>query len=92
MNVIFRKPASWVGAGRDLHASEDETGRALKVRVGVDFGTAFTKVAVRVVDKVVFRELGRNSRRIRPHLLAGWVSEAANGDLWVGRCEGRALS
>jgi len=50
--LTARKPPAWVERGTRLQPT-DFSGRPLTIRIGLDFGTAFSKIAVRTQDKVL---------------------------------------
>lgn len=51
----FKLPEPWVLDGRELNLGAVSNGaRPLEVTIGIDFGTSFTKVAIRAADKVFF--------------------------------------
>ena len=50
----FKPPDIWVLRGEELDYSGNKNGRILTVRLGIDFGTAYTKVAYNIADKVYF--------------------------------------
>lgn len=68
----------WHQLGKNLQATENAGGRTRAVYLGVDFGTALTKVAVRIADFVFFipwNELRGNGG----YLLPGRLSTTNNG-------------
>jgi hypothetical protein len=77
----------WVSAGASLQVGS-ETRRQLTVRVGVDFGTAFTKVAIRAAGHVFFVDWEDVQRGPSPYFLAGELSEMAAQVLELGRHAG----
>lgn len=48
----FRLPPSWIKSGQMTQMQDEVRGRAVEAFVGLDFGTAYTKVAVGMLDKV----------------------------------------
>jgi hypothetical protein len=79
----FRKPAAWISEGRKLSVAA--SGRALRVRMGIDFGTAYTKVALGIMDKVLLVTWDGVRTSDEPFLLPGELSVANPGDVWLGR-------
>lgn len=75
----------WSEAGRSLQHPDRQAGKAapMVVRIGVDFGTAFTKVAIRAgVDLVPvdwFAVTGDESPTGR-HVMPGFVARAPDGE------------
>lgn len=82
----FRTPKSWVAAGAALQPALNDGGRVMPVRIGIDFGTAYTKVAIRIADRVLFvpwtgiRESGTSN-----FFLPGEITISTGGALWLGR-------
>lgn len=82
----FRFPEPWVGAGRSLQPPNSSGGRLLSIRVGVDFGTAYTKAAVRIADSVLIVDFGGiTATSEHPRLLPGELTLERSGQTWVGR-------
>ncbi len=80
----------WVDRGKHLQATEGIGGRRRAVYLGFDFGTALTKVAVRIADFVFFipwKELTGNVG----YLLPGRLSTTNNGASVPGIGQIRAL-
>jgi hypothetical protein len=48
----WKSPEPWVSEGTAVQPRIGGSGRTLSVRLGIDFGTAYTKVAVRAADAV----------------------------------------
>lgn len=85
----FKAPDAWIAAGAELQPPGGGKGRVLPVRIGIDFGTAYSKVAIRVGDLGLFFlswEGVRNSAA--PYLLPGEFSIAQDGSVWIGRMSG----
>ena len=80
----FKRPEPWVDAGRALSLSE--VGRKLIIRVGVDFGSGFSKLAVALNDEVYPVDWAGLHGGIDPYLLPGELSLVSDGGLYVGRC------
>lgn len=81
----FRFPADWVEAGRFLQPPGSADGRILSVRLGIDFGTAYTKVAVRLADSVFAIDFrGITSRDESAFLLPGEISLDSTHSAWIG--------
>lgn len=80
----FRMPDDWVEGGRLLQVSTGAQ-RDLPIRLGVDFGTAYTKLAVRLAGKVFLIDWEGIHAGPRPYLLGGELSEMLHDDVLVGR-------
>jgi len=81
----FKKPDVWVLDGIGLQPPGGHRGRALSVRIGIDFGTAYTKVAIRVADQVLFVPWdGLRQSEVR-YFLPGEIARAADDSMWLGR-------
>lgn len=81
----FKSPEAWVERGRDLQPWPPTRNVPLTVRLGIDFGTAFTKVAIRVAGQVYFLDWDGLSSGDTRYLLGGEVTEFADGSAVVGR-------
>ena len=81
----FKKPESWVVDGAKLQAPEGGIGRVLPVRVGVDFGTAYTKIAIRAADKVFFVPWSGTRNSEVHYLLPGELCRLESDSLLLGR-------
>lgn len=81
----FKDPDSWVNDGAALQAPGGGAGNMLRVRLGIDFGTAYTKVALRVADKVFFIDWSGVRVSSEKFLLPGEVSLCGDGSFWLGR-------
>jgi hypothetical protein len=78
-------PEPWIDLGQSLQPPHGGAGRNLSVHIGVDFGSAYTKLALRFADKVFpVAWDGLSGARV-PFFLAGEISRMSNGDLLVGR-------
>lgn len=82
----FRTPEDWVAHGSQLQAADSGSGRNLSVRIGVDFGTAYTKVVVRLADAVFAIDFsGITNRTDGAFLLPGELSLDSSQRAWIGR-------
>ncbi|MEI6302983.1 MAG: hypothetical protein WCR74_16185 [Betaproteobacteria bacterium] len=81
----FKKPEAWVGTGAGLQPPDSGGGRILPVRIGIDFGTAYTKAAVRVGDQVLFVPWSGVRNHVAIHYLPGEISVFKDGEVWLGR-------
>lgn len=85
----FKYPDKWVELGGSLQApNSNPRGRVLPVRIGIDFGTAYTKVAIRAADKVFFVTWDGVRVSASPYLLPGEVCLDSAGCRWLGRAPG----
>lgn len=81
----FRFPEGWVAPGSQLQLPGAGGGRILSVRIGVDFGTAYTKVAVRLADAVFAIDFsGITNRAGAAFLLPGEISLDSSKRAWIG--------
>lgn len=80
----FKAPAAWVHKGRDLQP-HPSNGRVLPIRMGIDFGTAYTKIALRVADTVFFVDWDGVRASEHRYILPGECSIEANGTALLGR-------
>jgi len=81
----FKDPDPWVADGAELQAPQGGTGRVLPVRIGVDFGTAYTKVAIRAADKVFFVPWSGLRNSEIHYLLPGELCRIESDSLRLGR-------
>lgn len=81
----FKDPDNWVSDGAALQASQGGTGRVLPVRIGVDFGTAYTKLAIRAADKVFFVPWSGIRNSEARYLLPGELCRLESNSLRLGR-------
>lgn len=87
-NSDFKYPDDWVLAGAALQPPGGGAGRILPVRVGIDFGTAYSKVAVQALDKVFFIDWSGVRKNAAPYLLPGELCRVDSGTLLLGRAYG----
>jgi len=83
----FRLPADWVKAGIDLQSPGGGRGKALPVRIGIDFGTAYTKVSLRAADQVFFLTWGGVLGGGETLYLPGELSQLDSGAVFLGRAK-----
>lgn len=85
----FKSPDSWVHLGEHLNHPGDNNGRRLPIRLGIDFGTAFTKVAYNIADKVDFVEWS-GVRKVADasdgYFLPGEMSTTEDESVVLGNC------
>ena len=70
-----------------IQISSSDGGRALIVRIGLDFGTAFTKAAIRVAGSVLPVRWSDESGSVG-YFLPGVLSEMKDGTVRLGSCLG----
>lgn len=80
----FKEPEHWIDLGEKLQPPGGGAGRNLSVHIGLDFGTAFTKLAIRFADKVHFVTWEGLTRAPNPYFLPGQISRVADGYVFVG--------
>jgi len=68
---FFKDPDIWVSDGRELHS---ESGRILQVTIGIDFGTAYTKVVISTLGKVFVVDWGGVNKQGSAYWIPGEVS------------------
>lgn len=81
----FRYPADWVEAGTGLQPPAGSGGRLMPIRIGLDFGTAYTKAAIKLADSAFIVDFDGVTAADTSRLLAGEISEDALGQVWLGR-------
>lgn len=86
----YKEPDAWVQEGAVLQLASGEQGRVLKVRMGIDFGTSFTKVALRIAGKVYFVNWEGVRNSDQAFLLPGEISRLKNNTTKLGR-PGKAI-
>lgn len=86
----FKDPENWVADGAELQAPEGGVGRVLPVRLGVDFGTAYTKIAIRAADKVFFVPWTGTRNSGMHYLLPGELCRLESDSLLLGRAASAA--
>lgn len=84
----FKAPDAWVSAGAALQPPNSSGGRVLPVRIGIDFGSAYTKAALRAADRVFFLSWdGARDSTVR-YFLPGEIATTRDGATWLGRAPG----
>ena len=84
----FKYPDTWVSAGAALQPPQGGNGPVLPIRMGIDFGTAYTKVALRVGSasgQVFFVPWSGIRNHDAAHYLPGEISISPDGVVWPGR-------
>lgn len=77
-------PHDWVNEGKYLQSKEGGTGRILPIKIGIDFGTAYTKCALRITDKIFFVSWDGLCCNKNNYLLSGELSIFSNGETKIG--------
>ncbi len=82
----YKDPDHWVDAGSGLQAPGGGTGRVLSIRMGIDFGTCYTKVALKAAGKVFFIDWdGLRNCEAQRYFLPGELSRCVDGYTRIGR-------
>jgi hypothetical protein len=81
----FREPPSWMGKGLKTQARDDVRGRAVEAFIGLDFGTAYTKAAVGLLDKVFPVDWDGIACTTARYLLPSEYSALPTGRCWLGQ-------
>lgn len=81
----FKDPDAWVKAGAALQVADGGAGRILRVRMGIDFGTCYTKLTLRAADKVFFVDWDGLRNSNQHYYLPGELSQCGDGSSWLGR-------
>lgn len=68
-----------------LQPNNNQGGRILTVRIGIDFGTAYTKMAISVAQKIFFVDWDGVRLSEQRYLLPGELSIGETGTVWLGR-------
>lgn len=77
-------PSDWVNEGKYLQSKEGGKGRTLPIKIGIDFGTAYTKCALRITDKIFFVSWNGLCNNKNNYLLSGELSTFSNGETKIG--------
>lgn len=81
----FRTPDAWVARGASSQLGAHPSGRRRDIFIGLDFGTAFTKAAVQILDNIYPIDWGGIANLKNKHLLPTEYSEATNGQCYLGQ-------
>ncbi len=81
----FKEPDAWVKHGVNLQPPNSTPERTVSIRIGIDFGTSFTKVAISAFQKVFFITWEGVHQGGNNWLLPGEISELSDGDYRLGR-------
>ena len=83
----FKQPDDWVSCGKILDYLGNKNGRTLSIRLGLDFGTVYAKVAYKLADKVFFVKWNgiRNTNGDESFFLPCEMSETENKTIVLGR-------
>ncbi|MBK8324750.1 MAG: hypothetical protein IPL06_19185 [Betaproteobacteria bacterium] len=82
----YKHPDEWIDLGCKLQPPGFAGGRALTVRVGIDFGTAYTKVAINAAGTVFLVDWSGVTLSGERYFLPGVVSVLHGGATFLGRC------
>lgn len=81
----FRIPDPWVARGTLSQLGGQLSGHRRDIFIGLDFGTAFTKAAVQILDNIYPIDWGGIANLKDKHLLPTEYSEASNGQCYLGQ-------
>ena len=81
----FRPPPSWIDSGRMTQKQDEVRGRAVEAFIGLDFGTAYTKAAVGLLDKVFPIDWDGIVCTTTRYLLPTEYSALPTGRCWLGQ-------
>jgi hypothetical protein len=81
----FKIPDSWVKEGIYLQPPNALGGPVLTVRIGIDFGTAYTKMAISAAQKVFLIDWDGVRLSSQRYLLPGELSVESDTSTWLGR-------
>lgn len=81
----FREPRSWIENGRKTQKQDEVRGRAVEAFIGLDFGTAYTKAAVGLLDKVFPVDWDGIVCTTARYLLPTEYSALPTGRCWLGQ-------
>lgn len=81
----FRTPDAWVARGVSSQLGAQSSGHRRDIFIGLDFGTAFTKAAVQILDNIYPIDWGGVANLKNKHLLPTEYSEATNGHCYLGQ-------
>ena len=83
----YKKPEQWLSNGSLTQPPNGGTGRMISVRIGIDFGTSFTKAAVRAAGQVFFIDWSGVLSSEQSFFLPGEISFEPDGAASLGRSE-----
>ena len=81
----FKIPDAWVSRGVSSQLTSQPSGRRRDIFIGLDFGTAFTKAAVQILDNIYPIDWGGIANLKDKHLLPTEYSEASNSQCYLGQ-------
>jgi hypothetical protein len=81
----YKDADAWVYRGSLRQVPGGGKGPVLPVRMGIDFGTAYTKVALRIADRVFFVSWNGIRKGNYPYFLPGEVALLGDGSVCLGR-------
>lgn len=81
----FREPSNWIVNGRRTQGRDEVRGRAVEAFIGLDFGTAYTKAAVGLLDKVFPVDWDGIVCTAARYLLPTEYSVLSTGRCWLGQ-------
>jgi len=81
----FKTPDSWVSRGAASQLTPQASGFRREIHIGLDFGTAFTKVAVQFMDNIYPIDWKGVAKLQEKFLLPTEYSEAPNHECFLGQ-------
>ena len=81
----FKKSEKWVLLGQQTQTNPSPKGNRIEVYIGLDFGTAFTKVAIGLMDKIYPIEWGGLLNLKSKYLLPTEYTSLPNGCSFLGQ-------
>lgn len=81
----FKAPDAWVARGASSQLSSQLNGQRRDIYIGLDFGTAFTKAAVQILDNIYPIDWGGIANLKDKHLLPTEYSETTIGQCYLGQ-------
>ena len=81
----FKKPDFWVARGKFSQLSSHASGLRHDIFIGLDFGTAFTKAAVQILDNIYPVDWSGVANLNETFLLPTGYSETASKECFLGR-------
>lgn len=81
----FKQPESWVAHGVTSQLTTQSSGRRSDIFIGLDFGTAFTKAAVQILDNIYPVDWNGIAELKDKYLLPSEYSETNNKECHLGQ-------
>jgi hypothetical protein len=81
----FKQPEPWIDTGQFVQPPGGGSGKNLSVHIGVDFGTAYTKLAIKLAGTVIAVPWSGLCASPARFFLPGEISRCADGSVLLGR-------